>query len=137
MSKTFIIAASVAGASAMAAPRIELDLSAMSNTVSKDDLANTALYKNLIATHTTGSYVSGHHDSSTTATYDATGTATGTKNIGSRQDWTEQCAAATATTANCPTSSATTSSRTSAPRTSSSTTRPTPPATAPSRSSSP
>jgi hypothetical protein len=102
MSKTFIIAASVAGASAMAAPRIELDLSAMSNTVSKDDLANTALYKNLIATHTTGSYVSGHHDSSTTATYDATGTATGTKNIGSRQDWTEQCAAATATTANCP-----------------------------------
>lgn len=104
MSKTFMIAASVAGASAMAAPRIELDLSAMSQAavVSKNDLKSTNIYNNLIKTHTTANYVSGHHKSSTTPTYDAKGDVSGSKNIGSRQDWTEQCDAATANTANCP-----------------------------------
>ena len=102
--KTFMIAASVAGASAMAAPRIELDLSAMSESavVSKANLQSSNIYTNLIKTHTTSAYTTGHHAGSTTATYDAQGKASGSKNIGSRQDWTEQCPADTATPANCP-----------------------------------
>jgi hypothetical protein len=88
----------------MTAPRIELDLSAMSESavVSKANLQSSNIYTNLIKTHTTSAYTTGHHAGSTTATYDAQGKASGSKNIGSRQDWTEQCPADTATPANCP-----------------------------------
>lgn len=101
MSKTFIIAATAMGASAMAAPRIELDLSAINVKVSKSDLKKMPIYSGLIQTHTSGTH-DGVDASSTTNTYDATGEVSGTKAVGSRQDWTEQCDAATATAANCP-----------------------------------
>jgi hypothetical protein len=99
MSKTFIIAATAMSASAMAAPRIELDLSAINVKVSKTDLAAMPIYDNVIATHTTG--VATHGE--TTPTYHATtGEVTGSKAVASRQDWTEQCDAYSATADNCP-----------------------------------
>jgi len=77
--KTLMIAASVAGASAMAAPRIELDLSMISQA---------QLIK--LKTSISGAHNLGYKQPNGEA-------------VGSRQDWTERCPAGTTTTAmNCP-----------------------------------
>jgi len=83
----------LAGAAAMAPPRIELDLSSVAM---KNAQLHSKVYSNLIAQHVTTT------TSQKTHTYDANGAKTGTKAVTSRQDWSQQCPADTANAGNCP-----------------------------------
>jgi len=89
--KTFMLL--IAGAAAMAPPRIELDLSAVAM---KNAALHSTVYSNLIKQHVSTT------TSQTTHTYDAQGTKIGTKAVTSRQDWSQQCPADKANAQNCP-----------------------------------
>lgn len=98
----------VAGAVAMAPPRIELDLSTMAVKNSQNKL-NANIQKSVLAGHMNVQDkvihdFEGGQDKSLMKThvYNEKGEIIGKKHIGSRQDWSQTCPAGSATTQNCP-----------------------------------
>jgi hypothetical protein len=97
----------VAGAVAVAPPRIELNLGAAA-VIDQSTFASTRLYQS-ISSHVQGgnsehsAFTNGAgQDDLMTPTYDATGTKTGETTVQQRQDWSQQCAAGAMTLTNCP-----------------------------------